>query len=78
MRGQGSGVIQTFRNFGSAVGMAIMGSIAAGGTDLSGAEGPGNFAAAMETAFYVGAAMLGAGFILARMLMPEGKQEGIE
>jgi MFS family permease len=78
MRGQGSGVIQTFRNFGSAVGMAIMGSIVAGATDLTGAAGPGNFAAAMETAFYVGAAMLGAGFILARLLMPEGKQEGIE
>jgi hypothetical protein len=58
--------------------MAIMGSIVAGATDLTGAEGPGNFAAAMETAFYVGAAMLGLGFILARVLMPEGKQEGIE
>ncbi len=44
MRGQGSGVIQTFRNFGSAVGMAIMGSIVAGATDLTGADGPGNFA----------------------------------
>ena len=55
MRGQGSGVIQTFRNFGSALGMAIMGSIVAGATDLTGADGPGNFAAAMETAWYVGA-----------------------
>jgi EmrB/QacA subfamily drug resistance transporter len=78
MRGQGSGVIQTFRNFGSAVGMAIMGSIVAGATDLTGAAGPGNFAAAMETAFYVGAAMLGIGYIAARILMPDGKQEGIE
>jgi EmrB/QacA subfamily drug resistance transporter len=78
MRGQGSGVIQTFRNFGSAVGMAIMGTIVAGATDLGGAEGPGNFAAAMETAWYVGAAMLGAGYILTQILMPSGKQEGIE
>jgi EmrB/QacA subfamily drug resistance transporter len=78
MRGQGSGVIQTFRNFGSAVGMAIMGSIVAGATDLTGAAGPGNFAAAMETAFYVGAAMLGIGYIATRVLMPDGKQEGIE
>jgi EmrB/QacA subfamily drug resistance transporter len=78
MRGQGSGVIQTFRNFGSAVGMAIMGSIVAGATDLTGAAGPGNFAAAMETAFYVGAAMLGIGYVAARILMPSGKQEGIE
>lgn len=78
MRGQGSGVIQTFRNFGSAVGMAIMGSIVAGATDLGGAEGPGNFAAAMETAFYVGAAMLGVGFIACRLLMPEGKQQDVE
>jgi EmrB/QacA subfamily drug resistance transporter len=78
LRGQGSGVIQTFRNFGSAVGMAIMGSIVAGATDLSGAAGPGNFAAAMETAFYVGAAMLGVGYVACRILMPDGKQEGIE
>jgi MFS family permease len=78
MRGQGSGVIQTSRNFGSAVGMAIMGSIVAGATDLGGAEGPGNFAAAMETAFYVGAGMLGVGFIACRLLMPEGKQQDVE
>jgi EmrB/QacA subfamily drug resistance transporter len=78
MRGQGSGVIQTFRNFGSAVGMAIMGSIVAGATDLTGAAGPGNFAAAMETAFYVGAAMLAVGYVACRILMPDGKQEGIE
>jgi EmrB/QacA subfamily drug resistance transporter len=78
MRGQGSGVIQTFRNFGSAVGMAIMGSIVAGATDLRGAEGPGNFAAAMETAFYVGAGMLAVGYVACRILMVDGKQEGIE
>lgn len=78
MRGQGSGVIQTFRNFGSALGMAIMGTIVAGATDLTGAQGPGNFAAAMEKAWYVGAAMLGLGWILTQLLMPSGKQEGIE
>jgi EmrB/QacA subfamily drug resistance transporter len=78
MRGQGSGVIQTFRNFGSALGMAIMGTIVAGATNLNGAEGPGNFAAAMEKAWYVGAAMLGLGYILTQILMPSGKQEGIE
>jgi EmrB/QacA subfamily drug resistance transporter len=78
MRGQGSGVIQTFRNFGSAVGMAIMGAIVAGATDLTGAHGPQDFADAMQTAFYVGAAMLGVGYVLCRMLMPSGKQEGIE
>ncbi|MGV1048900.1 MAG: MFS transporter [Solirubrobacterales bacterium] len=78
LRGQGSGVIQTFRNFGSALGMAIMGSIVAGATDLTGAAGPGNFAAAMETAFYVGAGMLAVGYVACRILMPDGKQEGIE
>ena len=40
MRGQGSGVVQTFRNFGSALGMAIMGTIVAAATDLSGRRGP--------------------------------------
>jgi EmrB/QacA subfamily drug resistance transporter len=78
MRGQGSGVIQTFRNFGSAIGMAIMGSIVAGATDLTGAEGPGNFAAAMEKAWYVGAGMLAVGWIVANKFMAEGKQEGIK
>jgi len=78
MRGQGSGVIQTFRNFGSAVGMAIMGSIVAGATDLGGAEGPGDFAAAMETAFYVGAGMLAIGYVACRLWMPEGKQQDVE
>ena len=78
LRGQGSGVTQTFRNFGSAIGMAIMGSIVAGATDLSGAAGPGNFAAAMEKAWYVGAGFLFVGYIVAHLFMPNGKQEGIE
>ena len=78
MRGQGSGIIQTFRNFGSALGMAIMGSIVAGATDLTGASGPQDFADAMQTAFYVGAGMLGLGYIATQLLMPGGKQEGIE
>lgn len=78
MRGQGSGITQTFRNFGSALGMAIMGSVIAGATDLTGPEGPGNFAAAMETAWYIGAGMLAVGWFLAARLMPSGKQEGIE
>ncbi|HWC07904.1 MAG TPA: MFS transporter [Solirubrobacterales bacterium] len=78
MRGQGSGVTQTFRNFGSALGMAVMGSVIAGATDLTGPEGPGDFAAAMETAWYIGAGMLAVGWFLAARLMPSGKQEGIE
>jgi EmrB/QacA subfamily drug resistance transporter len=78
MRGQGSGVTQTFRNFGSAIGMAIMGTIVASATDLAGAEGPGNFAAAMEKAWYVGAGFLFAGYIATRLLMPGGKQADIE
>jgi EmrB/QacA subfamily drug resistance transporter len=78
MRGQGSGIVQTSRNFGSAIGMAIMGSIVASATDLTGASGPQDFADAMQTAFYAGAAMLGIGYVAARALMPDGKQEGIE
>jgi EmrB/QacA subfamily drug resistance transporter len=78
LRGQGSGVTQTFRNFGSAIGMAIMGTIVASATDLSGAAGPGNFAAAMEKAWYVGAGFLFVGYIATRILMPSGKQQGIE
>ena len=77
IRGQASGIVQTFRNFGSAIGMAIMGTIVAGATDVGGAAGAQDFANAMETAYYVGAGMLALGFILARF-MPGGKQEGIE
>jgi EmrB/QacA subfamily drug resistance transporter len=78
LRGQASGVTQTFRNFGSAIGMALMGTIVAGATDLTGAAGPGNFAAAMEKAWYVGAGFLAVGYVATRVLMPDGKQEGIE
>jgi EmrB/QacA subfamily drug resistance transporter len=77
IRGQASGITQTFRNFGSAIGMAIMGTIVASATDLSGAAGAQDFANAMETAWYVGAGMLAAGFIVTRF-MAGGKQEGIE
>jgi hypothetical protein len=51
--------------------MAIMGAIVAGATDLTGAGGPGNFAAAIEKSWYVG-------YIATRILMPEGKQARIE
>ena len=54
-----------------------MGTIVAGATALTGAEGAQDFANAMETAFYVGAGMLALGYVLTRF-MPSGKQEGIE
>ena len=75
MRGQGSGITQTFRNFGSAIGMAVMGTIVASATDVTGAAGAQDFTSAMETAYYVGAGMLAAGYLLANFLMPSGKQE---
>ena len=78
VRGQGSGIIQTFRNYGSAVGMAIMGTIIAGATSLTGAEGVNDFVDAMKTAWYVGAGFLAAGWIICQLFMPAGKQEGIE
>jgi MFS family permease len=77
IRGQASGITQTFRNFGSALGMAIMGTIVASATDVTGAAGAQDFANAMETAWYVGAGMLALGFLITRF-MPGGKQQGIE
>ncbi len=88
-RGVASGVIQAFRNFGSALGMAILGTIVlSSAPSLTGSgAGPGQaeahavasgFADALQTAFYVGAALMAASFILARLFMPEGKQEGME
>jgi EmrB/QacA subfamily drug resistance transporter len=78
MRGQGSGVTQTFRNFGSAIGMAVMGTIIASDTVVNGPAAPKDFASAMETAFYVGAGMLAVGFLVAKFLMPGGRQQDIE
>ena len=78
VRGQGSGIIQTFRNYGSALGMAIMGTIIATATDVAGAQGANDFVNAMKTAWYVGAGMLAAGWIICQLFMPGDKQEEIE
>jgi EmrB/QacA subfamily drug resistance transporter len=78
IRGQGSGITQTFRNFGSALGMAIMGTVIAGDTVVTGGDAAKDFASAMETAWYVGAGFLAVGFLLAHFLMEGGKQKDIE
>jgi len=77
IRGQASGITQTFRNFGSAVGMAIMGTIVAGATDLTGAAGAQDFADAMKTAYFVGAGMMAVGLVVAQAFMA-GKQADIQ
>src|SRR5262249_9466167 len=78
IRGQGSGITQTFRNFGSALGMAIMGTVIAGDTVVTGPSVAKDFASAMETAWYVGAGFLAVGFLLSHFLMESGKQKDIE
>jgi EmrB/QacA subfamily drug resistance transporter len=78
IRGQGSGITQTFRNFGSAIGVAIMGTIIASDTTVTGPAAAKDFASAMETAWYVGAGFLAVGFLLAHFLMEGGQQEDIE
>jgi len=78
MRGQGSGITQTFRNFGSALGMAVMGTIIASATELSGAAGVNDFVDALKTAWYVGAGMLGVGLIICQLFMSAGTQRDIE
>jgi EmrB/QacA subfamily drug resistance transporter len=78
IRGQGSGVTQTFRNFGSALGMAVMGTIIASATALTGAAGVDDFVNAMKTAWYVGAGMLAAGWVITQLFMPGGTQADIE
>src|SRR3954452_23906577 len=50
VRGEASGIIQTFRNFGSALGVAILGTIVLGA--LGPQTTPSGFADALETAFY--------------------------
>jgi hypothetical protein len=63
---------------GSAVGVAIMGTIIASATDLRGPQGIDDFVNAMKHAWYVGAGLLAAGRLLCQLFMPGGKQQDIE
>ncbi len=76
IRGEAAGIIQTFRNFGSALGMAILGTIVLGA--LGPHTTPSGFADALQTAFYVGAGVMAVAFFIAQFLMPGGKQADVE
>ena len=76
IRGEASGIIQTFRNFGSALGVAILGTIVLGA--LGPQTTPSGFADALETAFYVGAGVMAVSWVIAQVFMPGGKQTDVE
>jgi EmrB/QacA subfamily drug resistance transporter len=118
-RGEASGIVQTVRNFGSAVGVAVLGTVVLtvqtsktqsalegagvpsgrahdiassllshGAGGAHGGSGPVaqaighslavDFASAIQAAFYVGAGIMVVAFVLAQVLLPAGRQAGIE
>lgn len=76
MRRQGSGVIQTFHNFASAVGMALMCSIVASATDLTGPEAP-QLRHRDGDRLLRRRRMLAIGYPACQILMRGGKQEDL-
>jgi hypothetical protein len=55
-----------------------MGTIIASATNVTGPFAVSDFVDAMKTAWYVGAGMLAAGWVLCQLFMPGGAQEDIE
>ncbi len=79
IRGQASGIIQSSRNFGSALGMAVMGSVVISvSNDHTTAGASQGFADATQAAFYVGAGVMAVGYLIAHFFMVSGIQADIE
>jgi Na+/melibiose symporter-like transporter len=84
-RGEASGIIQTARNFGSALGVAVLGTVVL--TVLENkhstfahpaATFPQDFADAVQAAFAVGAGIMFVAFLIALVFMPGGPETATE
>lgn len=76
--GEATGITQTVRNFGSSLGLAVLGSVLilkTGTNPQSGAVSPTEFAAATQTVFYAFAGVMAVAFVFALRAMPRGKVE---
>lgn len=78
--GEATGITQTVRNFGSSLGLAVLGSVLllkTGADPTGGAVSPTDFADATQTVFYAFAGVMALAFLLALRRMPPGKVEQV-
>ncbi|MEZ5076857.1 MAG: MFS transporter [Solirubrobacterales bacterium] len=78
--GEATGITQTVRNFGSSLGLAVLGSVLilkTGADPTAAGVSPLDFAEATQTVFYAFAGVMAVAFVVAAAKMPRGKVEEV-